>query len=153
VNVTAHSIARRFLGIEEVEGAISNPQISAWLNHEGTSWNMRDEVPWCSAFASWICWLLDLPRPPKTDRLRARAWLLVGTPVPIEEAAPGFDVVVLKRGKGTQPGPEVLQAPGHVGFLAGWQGLDVLVLGGNQSDSVTVARFPRGQILGIRRLA
>jgi uncharacterized protein (TIGR02594 family) len=152
VNVTAHSIARRFEGIEEVEGALSNPQILAWLQHDGTTWPKDDEVAWCSGFASWVCWLLELPRPPKHLRLRARSWLLVGKPVSLEEAAPGFDVVVLKRGGGNQPGPEVTDAQGHVGFLAGFVGLDVLVLGGNQADSVTTQRFPRGQILGIRRL-
>lgn len=149
VNVTAHSVARRFLRVEEVEGHVSNPQILAMLRLD-SDWPMDDSTPWCSAFVNYIAWLLDLPR---SKSLRARSWLLIGTPVAIEEAAPGFDVVVLKRGPGHQPGPEVLDVSGHVGFLAGWEGLDVLVLGGNQGNAVTVARFPRKQVIGIRRLA
>lgn len=149
MNVTAHSVARRFLGVEEVEGMTSNPMVLAMLRLDA-SWPQDDATPWCSAFVNWIAWLLDLPR---SKSLSARSWLLIGTPVPIEEAAPGFDVVVLKRGSGHQPGVENLAAPGHVGFLAGWEGLDVLVLGGNQGNAVSVARFPRSQVLGIRRLA
>lgn len=147
--VTAHSVARRFLGVEEVEGMTSNPLVLAMLRLDA-DWPKDDATPWCSAFVNFIAWLLDLPR---SKSLTARSWLPIGSPVAIEEAAPGFDVVVLKRGGGNQPGPEVLDAPGHVGFLAGEAGLDVLVLGGNQGNAVTVARFPRSQVIGIRRLA
>jgi hypothetical protein len=59
---------------------------------------------------------------------------------------------VLKRGGGRQPGPEVLNAPGHVGFYAGTEGSKVLVLGGNQSDEVNISRYPKNRILGIRHL-
>lgn len=148
MTVTAHSVARRFLGVEEVEGMTSNPLVLAMLRLDA-DWPRDDATPWCSAFVNFVAWLLDLPR---SKSLAARSWLLVGTPVAIEEAAPGFDVVVLKRGA-NQPGPEALNAPGHVGFLAGEAGMDVLVLGGNQGNAVSVARFPRAQILGIRRLA
>jgi len=58
----------------------------------------------------------------------------------------------LQRGTGKQPGPEVLDAPGHVGFYAGVEGSKVMLLGGNQGDSVSVSRYPKTQILGIRRL-
>ncbi|MCL2915995.1 hypothetical protein L2725_19835 [Shewanella corallii] len=61
-------------------------------------------------------------------------------------------MVILKRGKGAQPGPDVIKAPGHVGFFAGFDGNDVLVLGGNQSDEVNVGRYPASKLLGIRRL-
>ena len=64
----------------------------------------------------------------------------------------GFDVVILKRGKAKQPGPDVIEAPGHVGLFAGREGNSVLVLGGNQSDAVNVKRFPASRVLGIRRL-
>ena len=71
----------------------------------------------------------------------------------LEEAAPGFDVVILKRGGGgNQPGPEVIEAKGHVGLYAGHEGTKILLLGGNQSDAVCVARYPANRLLGIRRL-
>jgi hypothetical protein len=57
------------------------------------------------------------------------------------------------RGTGKQPGPDVTAAPGHVGLFAGLEGTHVLVLGGNQSNGVSVARFPVARVLGVRRLA
>jgi hypothetical protein len=67
--------------------------------------------------------------------------------------------VILKRGGGKQPGPEVTEAhPGHVGYFAGHEGADVLVLGGNQRGDgstggvVCIARFPVKDVIGVRRL-
>ena len=150
--VTALSIARRFIGMEEVPGVASNPAILAMLRLDN-KWPAGDEVAWCSAFVSYIAWLLDLPR---SKSLAARSWLPIGWSIDIAGAEPGFDVVVLKRGGGNQPGPEVtIGAPGHVGFFAGRRVDDkrVLVLAGNQGDSVSIESFPLAQVLGIRRLA
>ena len=144
---TAFDIAQRFIGIKEVGGSVDNPQIMAMLKLDN-DWPEADEVPWCSAFANYICWLLRLPR---SKSLRARSWLTVGSGVPLSEAKVG-DIVVLKRGKGDQPGPEVIEAPGHVGFYAGVMGEFIEVLGGNQSDTVKVSRYPKSKLLGIRRL-
>lgn len=149
LELTAFDLAQRFVGVEETEGAASNPTVLAMLRLD-QRWPSSDEVPWCSAFVNYICWLLRLPR---SKSLAARSWLSVGANVAPIAAEPGFDVVVLKRGDGAQPGPEVLQAPGHVGFFAGLDGPRVLVLGGNQGDAVNVAAFPFGQVLGVRRLA
>lgn len=153
MNVTAYSMAERFVGTEEINGDKDNPRILSWLRHDN-KWPEHDEVPWCSAFANEVCWLLRLPR---SKSLRARSWLRVGTPVKLEDAVPGYDVVILQRGSGVQPGPDVIDAPGHVGFFAGTEkdaNLNdmVLLLGGNQGDSVSVGRFRASRVLGIRRL-
>lgn len=148
VELTAYELAQRFIGLEEAEGAASNPQVLAMLRLD-SAWPSGDDVPWCSAFANYVAWLLRLPR---SKSLAARSWLKVGVPVPLEEARAGFDVVVLKRGGGAQPGPEVTNAPGHVGFFAGLEGDRVLVLGGNQGDQVSVAPYPAANVLGVRRL-
>lgn len=140
-------LAERFSGIREVGGSVDNPQIMAMLRLDN-KWPTGDEVPWCSAFVSYICWLLRLPR---STSLRARSWLTVGVPVSMTDARKG-DIVILTRGKGDQPGPEVLDAPGHVGFYAGLTDQFVEVLGGNQSDTVKVSRYPQKTILGIRRV-
>ncbi len=113
------------------------------------AWLKGDDVPWCSAFANFIAWLLRLPR---SKSLAARSWLAVGTPVPIDKAEAGFDIVILQRGTGKQPGPEVLNASGHVGLFAGLDNGKVLILGGNQGDQVSVAAYPVSRVLGIRRL-
>ncbi len=151
MEISAFELAQRFVGVKEVPGSDSNPQVLAFLKLD-QSWPGGDDVPWCSAFANYIAWLLRLPR---SKNLAARSWLAIGRAVRIDEAAVGFDVIVLKRGGGDQPGPEVLAAPGHVGFFAGLEGngARVLVLGGNQGDQVSVAPFPADRVLGVRRLA
>lgn len=148
IEITAFELAQRFVGIKEVNGTASNPSILAMLQLD-EKWPTDDEVAWCSAFTNWIAWLLRLPR---SKSLAARSWLNVGLPVQLPEAAAGFDVVILKRGEGAQPGPEVIAAPGHVGFFAGLTTTTVLLLAGNQGNSVSVASFPRANVLGVRRL-
>jgi len=150
IELTAFSLAQRFVGeIQERAGEKDDPFILWCLESCGLK-DSHDEVPWCSAFANRIAWLLRLPR---SKSARARSWLEVGIPLTTMEAVCGFDIVVLKRGAEPQPGPEVIDAPGHVGFFAGSEGGRVLVLGGNQGDAVTVASFARDSMLGIRRLA
>lgn len=148
MNITAFDIAQVFVGTEEVGGAMDNPQILAMLRLDN-SWPEGDEVPWCSAFVNYICKLLRLPR---SKSLLARSWLEVGKSVDLENAEAGFDVVVLKRGHGDQPGVENTTAPGHVGFYAGHSDRWVQLLGGNQGNSVKVARYAVSRVLSVRRL-
>ncbi len=144
----AFDLAQRYSGIKEVGGSIDNPAILAMLRLDN-KWPQNDEVPWCSGFVNHICWLARLPR---SKDLRARSWLIVGKGITLDEAEPG-DVIILKRGSGEQPGPEVLKAPGHVGFYAGRFGSFIEVLGGNQSDTVKVSRYSSDRLLGVRRLS
>lgn len=148
MEITAYDLAQVWVGTKEVAGVHSNDFVLGMLRLD-SSWVEDDAVAWCSAFVNFIAWQLRLPR---SKSLAARSWLTVGKPVPLTEAKLGFDVVVFKRGDGTQPGPEVLQAPGHVAFFGGLEGKSVLALGGNQGDSVSLERFPSTRVLGVRRL-
>lgn len=147
MNVTAYEIAQRFVGIKEVAGSKHNPFVMSFLTLD-QSWPDSDEVPWCSGFANYVAWLLRLPR---SKSLAARSWLTVGSSIQLNDARVGFDIVVLTRA-GAPQDPEVLDAPGHVGFFGGIEGDKVLVLGGNQGNSVSLQRFKVTDILGIRRL-
>jgi hypothetical protein len=70
-----------------------------------------------------------------TNPYWARNWLLFGREVqPIVGA-----VLVFSRGSG-----------GHVGFVIGQDEAHCYVLGGNQSDAVTVARIAKSRLLGVR---
>jgi len=151
ISTSAFSIAQRFIGFKEAAGAASNPQILAMLRLD-ESWPAADETAWCSAFVNYVAWLLRLPR---SKSLAARSWLQVGIPIQLGQAAADNDVVVIRRGDGRQPGPEVVNAPGHVGFFAGYDAERNLVqlLGGNQGNAVSIASFPAERILGIRRLS
>jgi uncharacterized protein (TIGR02594 family) len=135
--MTPFTLAQRFEGVSEVRGAIDNPLIMAMLRLD-SEWPEHDEVPWCSAFVNYIAWLCRLPR---SRSLQARSWLRIGETVASPEV--GFDIVVLRRG----PAPQ-----GHVGFFAGFDGPDVLVLGGNQRNTVMTVPFPISSALDYRRL-
>jgi uncharacterized protein (TIGR02594 family) len=146
--ISAYEIAQRFVGIKEVPGSTANPQILAMLKLD-KKWPEDDSVPWCSGFINYVAWLLRLPR---SKSLLARSWLTIGEVIELEDAEAGFDVVIFKRGGGNQPGPDVIDAPGHVGFFAGIEGKNILVLGGNQGDSVSIGSYPKSRLLGVRRL-
>jgi len=146
ITITPYQLAQRFLGMSEVSGGVDNPQILSMLRLDA-KWPSHDEVPWCSAFVNYICWLLRLPR---SKDLRARSWLKVGYAP--QEAASGFDVAILQRGNGPQPGPEIIDAQGHVGFFSGFEKDTVRILGGNQGNAVNIKSFPDSRVLGIRRL-
>lgn len=140
--LTAFDLAQRFINTAEL-GKKDHPLIQWWLSLCGFDTDTPDEVPWCSAFVNGIAWMLRLPR---SKSALARSWLDVGTPVPLEDALPGSDVVVFWRGSPNAP-------TGHVAFYAGRDGKNVLVLGGNQGDRVSIAPYPADRVLGVRRLA
>lgn len=147
MNVTLYDLAQRFVGLKETAGPKDNGFI-VWA-HSLCSLDAADEVPWCSSFLNALTWILRLPR---SKSAAARSWLNVGQPIELAAARVGYDVVILKRGNGPQPGAEIVNAPGHVGLFAGVDQAFVLVLGGNQSDAVNIQRFPIASVLGVRRL-
>lgn len=148
IPMTPFLLAQKFVGLQEVVGTVHNPQVLAMLRLVDSKVS-DDETPWCSAFTNYVAFLMGCSM---SKSLAARSWLQVGTPVTEQDARQGFHVVVLQRGTGTQPGPHVIAAPGHVGFFAGFDGDNVIVLGGNQSNAVSLAKFPKARILGIREI-
>lgn len=149
MKITAFDLAQRYIGIKEIADNKDHPLVQWWLSLCGFPLEVHDEVAWCSAFMNGIAWELRLAR---SKSAAARSWLLVGTSKLLNEAIVGFDVVVIKRGGGTQPGPEVIKAQGHVGLFAGIEGDRVMLLAGNQGNAVSIASFPITDILGIRRI-
>lgn len=147
----AYDIANAYQsqGIREIAGPEHDDAIMFMLTLDNT-WPESDETPWCSGFVNLIAFNAGLER---TKSLLARSWLNVGAPVDLSDAQIGNDVVILKRGSGSQPGPENTTAPGHVGFYAGHEPNEIYLLGGNQGDAVNIRRYPINRLLGIRRLS
>lgn len=140
------AVRQAWQGVAEVAGIEHHPQILKYF--KATSFHATaDEVPWCAAFA---CWCLREAGFLHAHSARARHFLDVGDAI----RYPAYGcIVVLARGggRGPQPGPEVRDAPGHVGFFYGQIQLgEVLVLGGNQSDRITVQAFPSARVPGFR---
>lgn len=142
--LTLHLLARRFVGqVLERPGAAAHPAI-VWAHElSGLGRDVDDEVPWCSSLLNLWCWLLGLPR---SSSAAARSWLTEGVSVPLEAAEPGWDIVVLSRGANP--------AQGHVGVFEDFDRLHrrVRVIGGNQSNGVTVEAFNAHRVLDVRRL-
>lgn len=134
-------IAWKELGQHEESGAAANPEILAWFKAVGRPEIKSDEVPWCAAFAFRCIELarIDISSVPASQRLLANSLLKIGTP--IDEPRLGA-ICVLSRG--SDP------SQGHVGFVVGSTATHVVLLGGNQGDSVSTAHFPRSRIRGLR---
>lgn len=144
MNVTAYALAERYVGIHEVAGSQHHPliQLGFWLcTTDGYGYETPDEIAWCSAGLQIPFWQLDLPR---SKSARARSWLLVGLSIALDQARPGYDVVVLSRGADPNAG--------HVGLYSGHEGRTVTLLGGNQADSWCLATFPRDRVVGVQRI-
>jgi uncharacterized protein (TIGR02594 family) len=128
------------LGIAEIAGVDHNPLILQMFADVGHPDVVADETSWCAAFANWVAMRAGLP---VTGKLTARSFLDWGDDA-TDDPQRG-DFVVIKRGQ------EAWQ--GHV-FL--WLGEDadyVWGIGGNHGKvgAVTVSRFAKSGVLGIRR--
>jgi uncharacterized protein (TIGR02594 family) len=132
-------------GVKEKAGVQINDQRILWYHDTTTLDAQTDEVPWCSSFVNWCMKEAGIER---TKSAMARSWLEWGRV--IHEPAHGC-VIILKRGGGNQPGPDVVKAPGHVGFYVGHGcSSEVLVLGGNQANAVNVRPYSEDRVLGYR---
>ena len=132
--------ARSYLGTKEVSGPADNPKIMEMYRTIGQDWVEHDEMAWCAAFVGHC---LETSGVSSTRKLNARSYLAWGEKVPSLELAKEGDVVVLSRGaSGWQ---------GHVAFFLRAVGQQVEVLGGNQGNGVSVSRYPKSKVLGIRR--
>ncbi len=138
--MTHMTIARGYLGTKEIKGLADNPKIMEMYRNVGHDWVEHDEVAWCAAFVG-CC--LEKANVPSTRKLNARSYLTWGEKVASVEHAQEGDVVVFTRGARSDLG--------HVAFFLRAAGTQIEVLGGNQSDGVTIARYPRSRLLGIRR--
>lgn len=131
------AIARRELGVKEVPGKDSNRRILAYLKSTtlGSPENDNDETHWCSAFVNWV--LKQAKIEPRTNSAWARSWLNWG--VATDNPIPGT-IVVFARGPNG----------GHVAFYLDEDDCRVQVLGGNQSDAVTITWYAKENLLGYR---
>ena len=134
-------IARQHLGLKEWPGARHNPEIIEMFDQSGHAWVQDDETPWCAAFVGAVLGQAGLRG---TGKLNARSYLDWGEEIPLSQAQEG-DIVVFWRGE-----PDGWQ--GHVGFYAGIAADGAIkVLGGNQGNAVSIADYPRGRLLSVRR--
>lgn len=126
--------ARLDLGLTEIHGAVTAPKISQWLMDLGAWWS-DDETPWCGvACAHWMrTSSIEVPK----AFYRAKAWESWG--LALTRPALGCVVTFTREGGG------------HVGLVAGVADDGrLIVIGGNQGDSVKFSLFDRSRVTSYR---
>jgi uncharacterized protein (TIGR02594 family) len=134
------ALSEKALNVREIAGAAVHPRIKLYHSHT-TLKATSDEVPWCSSFA---CFVMDTAGFKSTSNAAARSWWTWGQHI----TAPKYGAIaVLRRGGSRNPNDK---GPGHVAFVITARPGFVTLLGGNQSDSITIQEFPVGDVFGYR---
>jgi len=132
------AVARQYLGQREVKGPHHNAHVLKWWKDIGAPFD-DDETPWCGAFVGGV--LSETGIKPVASGASAQAWLKL--PVKLDRPAEGC-VVVFWRGSPNS-------GQGHVGFVLGKdQRGNLMVLGGNQGDVVSIKPFSLDRVKGYR---
>ena len=113
--------------------------LTSWLKSDGQRLGDTEKLPWCGDYVETAI-KNSLPDEPFEGAVGnnpywARNWLKFGYECPPNYGA----IVVFSRGNG-----------GHVGFVVGEDDSDYYVLGGNQSNMVSVTRISKSRLLGFR---
>ena len=122
--------ARKHIGLAEIPGKQHNKTIVNWLTTL-KAWWMDDETPWCGVFVAYC--LRTASRGLPKHWYRAREYENYGTK--LKKPAYGCIAVLTRTGGG------------HVGFVVGEDKAgNILLLGGNQGNKVSIAAFPKSRI-------
>ena len=136
-------VAVKEIGIKEYPGDVNNhPRIQAYLstvNDLSAIQKSTDETAWCSCFTNWCVEQVQING---TDSARAKSWGNWRNEIVIDNAQVG-DIAVFDRRSATVSG-------GHVGIVIEVNDArdEILVLGGNQSNSVSYSWYPIDGVRG-----
>ncbi|WP_332657382.1 TIGR02594 family protein [Brevundimonas sp.] len=130
-------LARAQVGTREIVGPKHSPVIMAWIQEIGAkALGVKvndDETPWCGTFMAWLMKRCGLSTP--AIAVRAASWGRAGS-WGRELLGPRLGcVLVFTRAGG-----------GHVGLYLGEDATHFHVLGGNQSNSVSVTRIAKNRL-------
>lgn len=130
------SEALQLLGTVETPGAGNSATIMAWADECDLERSYTaDSVPWCGLFMALVAKRAGKPYP--STPLWALSWAKFGEPGGQPRLG---DVLVFKRNGG-----------GHVALYVGEDSKCYHVLGGNQSDAVTITRIAKERLHAVRR--
>ena len=127
------------LGLKETDGRASTPRIKLAIK-AAAEWLEDDDslTAWCGCIRG--LWGIETKTGAPEDFFRARNWLNWGEKIRIDQVQQG-DTVIMQREGGF-----------HVGLYSGpLDGLRFTMLGGNQSNRVSIAPQPKSLIVGVRR--
>jgi uncharacterized protein (TIGR02594 family) len=130
--------AKHLLGTKEVKTSKSNQVILDWATDLDVHYP-SDDIPWCGLFVAH-CVGATLPQEALPGNpLGARQWQIFGDAVTPRTGA----VMVFWREQRSG-------FKGHVGFYVGEDDTAFQILGGNQSDSVSLAWLAKDRLLAAR---
>lgn len=136
------SFARRLIGTKEKIGPEHNPVVlKFWETAQIKFRVVDDETPWCAAFVGAMLFSVGYPG---TCSGMARSYSNSNLFIKIPDESPipiGAIAVFSSPSRG--------KTAGHVGFVEGQTPTHLLILGGNQGNSVSVAPFPRSNLIGL----
>lgn len=126
--------AKKHLGTKEIPGAKHEPKILAWWKSIKRGGIKSDEVPWCAAFVGGCLEAVGIV---SSRYESAKSYLTWGQK--LHAPLPGCVVVFYRDGGG------------HVAFVVGVdKSGNLMCLGGNQGNAVTIAAFSRDRAIGYR---
>jgi uncharacterized protein (TIGR02594 family) len=126
------------LGVTEIPGPEHNKRILEY--HQKTSLKApADEIAWCAAYANWVLYKGGVKG---TNSAAARSFLTLGKNAPSPLVG---DIGIWPRGNSSWQG--------HVGFVFDVKGNQIYLLGGNQSNRVSVVIYRKDTALGFRRVS
>ncbi|GLK86692.1 CHAP domain-containing protein [Ancylobacter defluvii] len=129
----ALALSRSYEGLNERRDTAA---ISNILSASGTAQLDPTKQAWCAAYANAVLAQSGIGGTGSNLAASFQSW---GQATSVPKLG---DIVNLK--------PQATGASGHVGFFGGMQGSDVLVSGGNQSNSISTAAFPASDVLSFR---
>ncbi|PHM51900.1 TIGR02594 family protein [Xenorhabdus hominickii] len=124
----------KYIGMHEITGDQHHPYILQWWKDIKRGGIRDDETPWCAAYVGAMFEHVGI----RSSRFEsAKSYLEWG--MQLKEPYYGCVAVFTRTGGG------------HVGFVVGVaENGDLMVLGGNQSDEVSIRSFPRSRVSGYR---
>ena len=131
--------AFRLIGTQEDPGKGSNEAIIGWAEDLGIDSYNDDEIPWCGLFVAHCIGSQMPDEPLPSNPLGARNWEKLGS-----EATPQLGAIMVFWRKS----PEDWR--GHVGFYWAEDNDAYHILGGNQSNSVSITRIAKNRLVNAR---
>jgi len=142
----------KLLGIKEIPGAHSNPEILKFADEIGVrDIYKNDDTSWCAVAHYAVCLragkAIDIGKKDKYDKLRAKSFAQLGSSVNADTWR------VIDRKEAMLGDTLVFVRPGgyHVGMYIGESPTHFIVMGGNQSNMYSITRIAKERLFAVRR--
>lgn len=126
----------QLLGLHEIPGKVHDYRVVAMFADCGHPEVKDDETAWCAAFVGSCLAHAGIEGTKKLNALSYKDWG--------RTCDPKVGAIGVKRRAGGA------SWQGHVGFIVAANHREITMLGGNQSDSVSIARFPIKDFVAVR---